>query len=103
MADLRRREKEIEKKVMRQEIMLDKLEDKSFIIWVENYSVVEQAELESELAIMEAEDGVKMAEYELTELKENIRRITIFCREKVLIKPISLLILNINTNTNTNN
>jgi len=81
-ADMRKREKEVEKKIRRQEIMLDKLEDKSFILWAENYSVVEQKELESELAIINAEDDVKTAEFELSELRENIRRITIFCREK---------------------
>ena len=61
---------------------LNVYESKSFKEWGLKYAILNQAKLETELESLNAYELLKEREAELLELKDNIRKIAIFCREK---------------------
>lgn len=81
-SNIRMRMKIIEKKAELEARRLAKLERKSTKEWEDLYSVAQQKNMESELEMMNFEEESKEAECALIDLKDNIRKISIFCREK---------------------
>lgn len=82
MSKMRMRMKTIEKKARREMKLLKKLEDKSFKEWEQINSFYSQKELKSEIQLMQDEEDLKAAEAEVIYLNDNIRKISIYCREK---------------------
>lgn len=82
MIQIHIKQKKAKKNIEREMARLDKLHDKSYNEWADLYRVVEQEEMESELALMEAEEELRDTESKLEDLKENSNRLASFCREK---------------------
>jgi hypothetical protein len=80
--EMRDREKEIEKKLRKEERIFDRLEDKSYIEWQETFSTYNQDEMVSQLNMLETEEESKEYEAELHHHQNNMKKIMIFCREK---------------------
>jgi hypothetical protein len=76
------RTKQIDKNVEREYKRLARMEAKSTKAWESRFRVVEQGQLQSELAMMEADEDVKDAEARLIDVRENMMRILIHCRDK---------------------
>lgn len=81
-AEMRGRRKVIEKQVRMDEIRLWKLERKSFKEWTARHSVANQKAMESELEMMLVEEEMKEAEANLIDLKDNMKKMLVLCREK---------------------
>lgn len=74
--------KRIAKNIEREQRMLVHLENKSADDWQGKFSIAALEEMESELALMEAQEELKEAESRLIDVKENIQRVMIYCRDK---------------------
>lgn len=61
---------------------MDVYETRSFKEWSLKYATLNQTKLETELSSLNAYELLKEREAELLELRDNIRKIAIFCREK---------------------
>lgn len=76
------KQKRILKNIAREERLLVNIENKSFQDWQMQYCIADLNEIESELAIMQAEEELKDFESKLIDIKDNIMRVMIYCREK---------------------
>lgn len=76
------KEKRILKNIAREERLMVNMENKSYEDWQMKYCIADLEEIESELAIMQAEEELKEFESKLIDIKDNIQRVMIYCREK---------------------
>ena len=74
--------KRIQRNITKEERLLVNMENKSGMEWQTKYSIAELAEIESELTIMLAEEEYKEYEAKLYDVKENMNKVLIYCREK---------------------
>lgn len=80
--NVRMKHKRIEQMCKRDAIRLQRMEDKSYKEWSRLDIVVNQQYMEEELQALQKEEDLKSAEAELLDLHDNIRKISIYCREK---------------------
>jgi hypothetical protein len=80
--DMRLRQKVIEDKAELDEIRIEKLEDKSWREFMTQLSIYQQKSMEAELDTITLEEETKEAEAELLDLQDNIRRVSLYCRNK---------------------
>jgi hypothetical protein len=76
------KKKRAEKNIAKEARLYVNMENKSVTDWQSKYCIAELAELESELGIMQAEEELKEFEAHLIDVKDNITRVLVYCREK---------------------
>lgn len=76
------KQKRIAKNIEREQRLLVNMENKSFEEWQGKFSIATLYEMEGELALMEAQEELKDAESRLIDIKENMMRVLIYCRDK---------------------
>lgn len=79
---MRMRQKTIQQKAAREKKILKRLEEKSYMDWSDINGFQTQQCMQAELKVIQNEEDLKAAEAELIFLKDNIRKMTIYCREK---------------------
>lgn len=82
MVRIKLKNERTQKKLEKDEKRLKRLEERSYREWEDRFTVVEQKELEAELAMMEADEEKREAESKLVDVNENVMKILIYCREK---------------------
>ena len=73
---------QIQKKIEKEKKFFEKMSQKSYKDWYERFKIVEQAEMEAELKMIEAEEELKEAESKIVNLNENISKLATYCRDK---------------------
>ena len=72
----------IERKMEIHHKILDKAEDKSLKEWNERYNSLRLRDLQFELEVINSEEECKESESSLLSLRENIRKLGVFCQQK---------------------
>lgn len=82
MVNVRMKQRKIEKRAAIEEKRFLKIENMSREEWDEKVKVAQQREMEAELDMMDAEEDLKACEARLLDVKENMRRVLLYCRQK---------------------
>jgi len=72
----------IERSAAKEMMRMVRLENTSYDEWQGKFRIYELQEAEAELAAMEAEEELKEYESKLRDIRDNILRVTTFCRDK---------------------
>lgn len=80
--EMRIRYKVVEKKHRIERKRLEKMEKKSTKEWAATFSVFDQKAMDAEMEAIQFEEETKETEADVMDLKENMSKILVFCREK---------------------
>jgi len=76
------KQKQIDKNVIKENKFWVKFENKSYEDWELKYQMFEIEELKDELAMMEADEILKEFQAKLEDVKNNMQKILLYCRDK---------------------
>lgn len=82
MTKIRMKQRNIDMNIKKDELRYEKLENKSYAAWQVTNSVYSQQYMEADLAEMQMEEDALAAEAEIIDLRDNIKKIIVYCREK---------------------
>eukprot|EP01038_Epipyxis_sp_PR26KG_P004244 gene4244-6023_t len=82
MVRIHKKNKQIERNIIRQSIMFEKLEMKSYQEWLDNYCIIESQKIQSELDMIESYIEYNENQAELVMNQENFEKINYFCQMK---------------------